>query len=295
MPSHIYMRVGRYADAVTADERSIAADARYLAQVDAQGAYRVGYVAHNQHFLWAAAAMEGRSALAMAAARAAFPAACGPGRSDRSTGILQHYYVLPIYALVRFGRWPEILADTLPPDVAEPYPLAVWHYARGTAYAKTGRIAQAKRELAALEALATDPRLASAKIKNINAASALVDIARLTLSADIALAEGRPGDAVAVLLEATAIEDGLNYDEPHLWLAPTRHALGAALLAAGRPGEAARVYREDLAHYPDNGWSLKGLAVAQRDLGDAAAAAATEARFRAAWRDADITLTGSRF
>jgi len=295
MPSHIDMRTGRYADAVAANERSIAADARYLAQVDAQGAYRIGYVAHNQHFLWAAAAMEGRSAVALAAARTAYPAACGPGRSDRSTGILQHYYVLPVYALVRFGRWREILEETLPPDVAEPYPLAVWHYARGTAYAKTGRIDAARRELAAVEALAGDPKLASARIKNINAASALVDIARLTLAADIALAEGRNDAAVAALTEATAIEDGLTYDEPHLWLAPTRHALGAALLAAGRAQDAARVYREDLAHYPDNGWSLAGLAIAQRRQGDAAAAAATEARFRAAWREADVTLPGSRF
>ncbi len=141
MPAHIYMRVGRYADAVAANRRAIAADARYLEQVDAQGAYRVGYVAHNAHFLWAATAMQGRSADALAAARAAFPAACGPRPADRSTGILQHYYVLPLYALVRFGRWREILEDTLPPDVSEPYPLAIWHYARGTAYAKTGRIA----------------------------------------------------------------------------------------------------------------------------------------------------------
>jgi tetratricopeptide (TPR) repeat protein len=295
MPSHIDMRTGRYADAVAANERSIAADARYLEQVDAQGAYRIGYVAHNQHFLWAAAAMEGRSAVALAAARTAYPAACGPGRSDRSTGILQHYYVLPIYALVRFGRWREILEETLPPDVAEPYPLAVWHYARGTAYAKTGRVDAARRELAAVEALAADPKLASARIKNINAASALVDIARLTLAADIALAEGRNDDAVVALTRATAIEDGLSYDEPHLWLAPTRHALGAALLAAGRAQDAARVYREDLAHYPDNGWSLAGLAIAQRRLGDDAAAAATEARYRAAWREADVELTGSRF
>ena len=138
MPAHIYMRVGRYADAVTANERSIAADERYLAQVDAQRAYRVGYVAHNQHFLWAAAAMEGRSAEAIAAARAAWPAACGPRPGDLSTGILQHYYVLPLYALVRFGRWREILEETLPPDVAEPYALAIWHYARGTAFARTG-------------------------------------------------------------------------------------------------------------------------------------------------------------
>ena len=294
MPAHIYMRVGRYADAVAANEKSIAADKRYLEQVDAQRAYRVGYVAHNQHFLWAAAAMEGRSAEAIAAARAAWPAACGARRIDRSTGLLQHYYVLPLYALVRFGRWREILDDTLPPDVAEPYALAIWHYARGTALARTGRTADARRELADVARLAQDPALARTLIKNINPALSLVKIAALTLTADIDSAEGRAADAVAPLVAATKLEDALSYDEPHLWIAPTRQALGAALLAAGHPADAERVYREDLRHYPDNGWSLIGLAQAQRQLGNTAAANDTEARARAAWSRADIPLTASR-
>jgi len=294
MPAHVYMRVGRYADAVTANEESIAADRRYLEQVDAQRAYRVGYVAHNQHFLWAAAAMEGRSAKALAAAREAYPAACGPARGDRSTGILQHYYVLPLHALVRFGRWQEILEDTLPPDVAEPYAQAIWHYARGTAFARTGRVPLARRELADVLRLAADPALERARIKNINPAQTLVRIAALTLTADIAAAEGRPADAVAPLVEATALEDALTYDEPHLWLAPTRHALGAALLAAGRPADAEKVYRDDLRRYPENGWSLTGLAEAQRRQGDQAGATDTEARARAAWSHADIPLTASR-
>ena len=295
MPAHIYMRVGRYADAVAASQRAIAADKRYLEQVDAQGAYRVGYVAHNAHFLWAAAAMAGRSAEALAAARAAFPAACGPRPADRSTGILQHYYVLPLYARVRFGRWREILEDTLPPDVSEPYLLAIWHYARGTAYAKTGRVAAARRELGLVERLGVDPQLERARIKNINPAHSLVRIAALTLNADIAIAERRPADAIAPLEQAVTLEDALTYDEPHLWLAPTRHALGAALLAANRPADAERIYREDLTRYPDNGWSLIGLATAQQRQGNADGARATGERFRAAWQNADIALTASRF
>jgi len=279
---------------VAANERAVAADARYLAQVDAQGAYRVGYVAHNHHFLWAAAAMDGQSAKAIAAARAAYPAACGPQPGDRRIGILQEYYVLPLFALVRFARWKEILEETLPPDVAEPYPLAVWHYARGTALARTGRVADARKELKQVEAAFDDPALERASIKNINPAKSLVRIAVLTLTADIAWAEGRAADAIAPLTEAVAIEDALAYDEPHLWLAPTRHALGAALLAAGRPGEAEKVYREDLVRYPDNGWSLAGLADAQRKQGKADAAKATQARFEAAWRRADFALPGSR-
>ncbi|MFO1314201.1 MAG: tetratricopeptide repeat protein [Burkholderiales bacterium] len=294
MPAHVYMRTGRYADASRANEASIAADRAYVAQVDAQRAYRVGYVAHNHHFLYASAAMEGRSRVAIAAADAAFPAACGPNPPDRSTGILQQYSVLPLFARVRFGQWRALLEDTLPPGGPEPYPRAIWHYARGTAYARTGRLPEARRELAQLDAAAADPALQQVKVKNINAAAALVRIAQLTLRADIAAAEGRGSEAVSLLAQAVAVEDALAYDEPHLWLAPTRHALGAALLAIGRHDDAARVYREDLAHYPDNGWSLSGLAAALRGAGRADAAAQVDAQARAAWRHADVPLAGSR-
>jgi tetratricopeptide (TPR) repeat protein len=295
MPAHIYMRVGRYADASSASERSIAADERYQAEAAASKAYRVGYVAHNHHFLWAAAAMEGRSEVALRVARDAYPAACGPGRSDRSTGLLQQYYVMPLYALVRFGRWQELLTDTLPADVAEPYPLALWHYARGTAYAKTGNIDAGRGELAKLKEIADLPALTSVKIKNLNPASALVRIAMLTLNADLALADGHADAAVLLLQEATAIEDGFAYDEPHLWLAPTRHALGAALLVAHRPAEAERAFREDLLHYPDNGWSLFGLAQALREQKKADEATDVERRYTIAWRAADVRLPAARF
>jgi tetratricopeptide (TPR) repeat protein len=295
MPSHIDMRVGRFEAAIRANQRSIEADRQYLAQVDAQGAYRVGYVAHNHHFLWAAAAMAGRSQLALDAAQAAWPAACGPGRNDPGTALAQHYAVLPIFTLVRFGRWDTLLRDTLPPDNAAAYPRAIWHYARGTAHQRTGQLDAALGELQRLEELATDGSLANANIKNLNPTAQIVRIAVLTLRADLALARNDAPAAVALLREATGVEDGLEYDEPHLWLAPTRHALGAALLAAGRPDQAARVYREDLRHYPDNGWSLSGLAAALARQGRAAEARNVLAKARAAFQRADSLPPGSRF
>ena len=115
------------------------------------------------------------------------------------------------------------------------------------------------------------------------------------LQADIAAAEGRSGDAITLLTQAVAVEDGLVYDEPHLWLAPTRHALGAALLAAGRHDDAQRVYREDLRHYPGNGWSLSGLAEALRKAGKADEARVVALAARAAWQHADVPLPVPRF
>jgi len=234
MPSHIDMRVGQYTQAIGANQRSIAADLQYLAQVDAQGAYRVGYVAHNHHFLWAAASMAGQQQVALNAAQAAYTAACGPSARDPGLAIVSHYAVLPFFTRVRFGLWDDMLRGTPPPDAPGPYALAVWHYARATAAVRTGDLALAEREEALLQRLAADPALAAARVKNINPALHVLRIAQLTLQADLALARQQPAAAVALLRDATAAEDGLQYDEPHLWLAPTRHALGAALLAAGQ-------------------------------------------------------------
>ena len=295
MPSHIYMRVGRFDAAIRANQRSIEADRQYLAQVDAQGAYRVGYVAHNHHFLWAAASMAGRQQLALDAAQAAWPAACGPGRLDPGTAIVQQYAVLPYFTLVRFGRWDTLVRGTPPPDSPDPYPLAIWHYARGTAYARTGRLDAAQQDLEQLERLAAEPSLAAFKVKNINPTAHLARIAVLTLRADLALARAEPSAAVALLREATRIEDSLEYDEPHLWLAPTRQALGAALLAAGLANQAEQVYRDDLRHYPDNGWSLNGLALALAQQGHLVPAQKATERARAAFHQAERRPTGSRF
>jgi tetratricopeptide (TPR) repeat protein len=295
MPAHIDMRVGRYEAAIRASLRAIEADQRYLAEVDAQKAYRVGYVAHNHHFLWAAASMAGQRALATQAAQAAWPAACGPSGRDPGTAIAQQYAVLPYFTLVRFGQWDTLLRDTRPPDAPGPYPLAIWHYARGTAHARTGQGDAARQQLERLERLAAEPSLGALTFKNINPATELMRIAVLTLRADIALAGGDAPAAVASLREATRIEDALQADEPHQWLAPTRHALGAALLAARLAVEAEQVYRQDLRHYPDNAWSLHGLARALEQQGRMAPARQARDAARQVFDRAQALPPDSRF
>jgi len=173
--------------------------------------------------------------------------------------------------------------------------LAMWHYARGTARARSGQIELAQQDLAQLQRIGADPALAAVRMKNINPAAPLVRIAMLTLQADLALAGGRPAQAVVLLRQATAIEDGFEYDEPHLWLAPTRHALGAALLAAGQAAQAEQVYRQDLHHYPANGWSLNGLALALSAQGKAPQAAQAAAQARAAFGPGARLPATSRF
>jgi tetratricopeptide (TPR) repeat protein len=163
------------------------------------------------------------------------------------------------------------------------------------ALARTGALAEAQAELERLERLAADPALVAWKLKNTNPAADIVRIAVLSLKAELAWADTGPASAVPWLREATRSEDGLAADEPHLWLAPTRHALGAALLAAGQPADAAQVYREDLRHYPGNGWSLGGLALALERTGQSAAARQAASQAAAAFAQAERRPAGSRF
>ena len=164
----------------------------------------------------------------------------------------------------------------------------------GSAHARSGRLEQAARDAEALHATATDPAIARTNF-GMNNAEAVLRIADSLLRGELLRARGRNTEALAALREAAAAEDKLNYNEPSNWPLPVRWYLGAALLESGNAKGVADVYRQDLQTYPDNGWSLFGLAQAQRTLGDAAGAADSERRYRAAWQWADAPLTASRY
>jgi len=290
MPSHIYIRTGRYGDAAAANRQAIAADERYIAAAQPSGVYPMMYYPHNIHFLWAAASMDGRSADAIGAAREL--ATKVPPDMARQMPMVEYFMPTPYFALARFGRWQEILAEPAPPDDLH-YNAAMWHYARGLACAATGHYADAERERAALNTDA-DAVPADRVVGDNQSARQLLRLASLLLAGEIAARQGQCETALPKLEEAVSVQDGLPYMEPPPWYYPARQSLGAVLLQCGRPDAAAVVFREDLQRNPGNGWSLYGLAQALRAENDPGAAAA-ESRFRTAWRDADVRLTSSRF
>ena len=185
MPAHIYMRVGRYADAVKANQKAVAADEDYIAQCRAQGVYPLGYYPHNIHFIWMGATMSGQSALAIASARKL--AAAIPIEALASVPPIQGFLVVPDYALVRFGRWTEILAEPAP-AYDSLFTRGVHHFARGMALSGLGRVEEARAELAALRAIVTDPALPSLPASaSLNTPDAILRIAPEVLEGDIAL------------------------------------------------------------------------------------------------------------
>jgi tetratricopeptide (TPR) repeat protein len=206
---------------------------------------------------------------------------------------LQHHITRRLQLRVRFGRWDEILR-TPAPSGELPHAMGMWHYARGRALAATGKIREAEAELALVHIAATDPRLAGVRLE-FNESPAILGIAEHVLAGSIADARGDHAAAVGHLREAATIEDGLTYGEPPDWTVPVRHDLGAALLAAGQPTEAERVYREDLKRFPSNGWSLLGLSQSLRAQRKVAEADRAMVEFRRAWSASDVEIASSRY
>ncbi len=290
MPAHIYFRVGRYADAVAANEHASHADSVYLEGRRDGGLYALFYTPHNHHFRAAAAMMEGRYAAALDAARAS--ARLTPLANVQAVPPAELYVPVPLYVLARFGKWDEILREPPPAAPELRFTKGIWHYARGLAFTATGRGDSARAEADSLHAIAS--AYPEDAIIGLNAGRALLGIADHALQGEMAARAGDTPGAVRHFDAAIALEDGLTYDEPPPWYYPVRQSLGAALLAARRAADAEAVYREDLRRYPENGWSLTGLREALRAQGKATAADSADAAFRRAWARADVTINASR-
>jgi tetratricopeptide (TPR) repeat protein len=289
MPSHIYWRVGRYADASDANVQAAAVDEAYIAACNAQGFYPAAYYPHNIHFLWAASSMEGRSEIAINAARKV-AANVRLEMIEEFPGV-EFFNTIPLLALTQFGRWDEVLAEPAPPANLE-YSTAIWHYVRATAYAKQGKLDEARAEHAKLIPLRDETDVTF--LDSIYyPATMLLTIADALVQGEIAMAEERYDEAIAHFRLAVETQDELPYTEPPFWYYPTRHTLGKALLTAGDAAGAEEVYRADLEQYPRNGWSLFGLVQALEAQGKDASE--IQERFDKIWAQADITLTASGF
>ncbi len=294
MPSHIYIRVGRYHDAAVTNQKAIAVDEDYITQCHAQGVYPLAYVPHNRHFLWFAATLEGNKKIADEAGKK-LAASIDP-EMMRQPGLetLQHFYSIPFFTMTRFGEWDEIL-EAPQPAADLKYPTGLWHYARGLAYANQDQFSEAEAELQQLTLLANDPELEEVTIWDINTTQSVLKVATEVLTGEIAAQRGDYPQAIAHLRQAVTLEDALNYDEPADWSTPARQYLGAALLQNQDFAAAEQAYREDLAIYPDNGWSLFGLRQSLEAQGKDSEAQKVQQQFESAWQYADVQLSASIF
>jgi tetratricopeptide (TPR) repeat protein len=288
MPAHVYARVGRWADAAAANLRAIEADAFYRTQHGNPGFYYV-YMAHNHHFLAFTAMMRGRSAEAIAAARAMVAGIPEAFLKDMAP-VADGFRIFPSEALMRFGRWDDVLAEPEPQDYL-PLSRAMWRFTRAVAANAKGQADAAQAERAAFREAAT--KVPKEWTFGNASAAAILAIAAKVLDGEIDAKAGRFDPAIATLREAVALEDALRYDEPPDWIQPVRHTLGAALMAAGKAADAEAVYRDDLKRWPENGWALRGLASALHAQGKHDESKALQARADRAWADADVKVTST--
>lgn len=285
MPAHIYIRVGRYDDAIRANEHAAHADETWLeGPAGRRGIYAGGYYPHNYDFLRFAASMAGRQRLALEAARKA--AARVSPQLAREVPWLEAMTPALYWTMVTFGRWEDILKEPLPPSDLR-YTTGMAYYARGMAFAATSRWAEARAALDTVRAVA------GAVPEGENQVA--LQIAGHALAGEILLRREDARGAVEEFRAAVVLEDALPYTEPPSWYYPMRQSLGKALIAARRLSEAEQAYREDLERFPENGWSLFGLSQSLAAQGRKAEAQEALDRFNRAWAQSDVRLKGSRF
>jgi hypothetical protein len=121
----------------------------------------------------------------------------------------------------------------------------------------------------------------------VNPARSVLPVARGMAEGEILWREGRRQESWNALRAAVAAQDALTYDEPPGWMQPVRHALGALLLAGGRPVVAEEVFREQLRRVPDDPWALLGLEQSLRVQGRRGESEALAADLAAAWARAE--------
>lgn len=281
MPSHIYVRTGRWHDATVANERAAQVDERYFELAPPPDFYRVYYL-HNLHFIAYSAMMEAREEVALGAARK-MVALIPPAFLEENVATVDAFSSVPLHVLVRFGRWQAILEEP-EPEAWRLLSRAVWHYARGVAFSATDRVIKARAELASFETLAAQVPDDWTVVGNM--AADVLPIAHAMLEGELAFAEGAHERAFEQLRRGVQLEESLVYDEPPGWMQPVRHALGALLLRAGQAAEAQTVFQADLERHPRNGWALLGLAQASEALSDVDVAIRARLELEEAWAHA---------
>jgi tetratricopeptide (TPR) repeat protein len=267
MPSHTYNRVGRWSDAVRANQQAWHSDQRA-----AIGEGFAIYPSHNLHMLLFAASMDGQSAVAIQAGKDYGKLVDGG----------QFYHAL---ALMRFGRFDEVLELSQVPE--NPVFRGLWNFARGMAHLRLEQPDSAVYYAGSVRGTVIGNPDAQFRGHGIDE---LLGVAHGILMGEFSRTEGRLELAREKLEEAVALEDGLRYDEPEPLNFSARHWLGDLLLEMDRPAEAETVFRAALEDHPLNGWSLIGLEAALRAQGRNGEAELVRRDFETSWSDADIWI-----
>lgn len=283
MPSHLYIRLGRYADAVRANQVALASQVRMTHSLEKQGfKLLTDWNAHNRRFLWISAQVQGDSTTAMAQARQLADSA-GAKSDDWS----QFLRAMPLLTMVHFEQWASILdATTTPASTATVAPNVLAH-ARAMALLRSSRAPEAQTYVLALEALQGEAKAKGEPGKN---GATFTGLLLAPIKADQAFARGDAAGAKSILTSAAADEPDYVTPERAVWAASAQRSLGYGLLRAKDFSGAEAAFRTDLKHLPANVWSLRGLHQALLGQGRKSDAARVMTQWRQAAAGADVAL-----
>ncbi|KAM0669006.1 hypothetical protein ACQRIU_002568 [Beauveria bassiana] len=305
MPSHIDILLGDYAAAALANTAAVAADEKFLAREGALMFYSL-YRSHDYHFLLYGAMFSGQSALALetvdrleASISEELLRIASPPMADW----LEAFLAMRVHALIRFGRWDDVLALQLPRD-PDLYCVgtALTYYAKGVAHAAMGNVEQAREQQALFEKARANVKESRTLFNN--QCTEILKVGAALLSGEVEYRAKNYDVAFAHLREAIVLYDNLPFDEPWGWMQPARHAYGALLLEQGHVEEAMAVYKADLglddslprAHqHPHNVWSLHGYHECLVTLARIDEAEAISGKVKAALELADMPVKASCF
>lgn len=290
MPSHIYYRIGRYADSLAANRAAVAADEAYLARAGDDAMVRYGYYPHNVHFLLTSAQMMGDVGTVMS--QTARLQSILDVETGRALPWVQAIYAAPYFAQAQYGSAASVLALT---DKSHPleYVEAMRHYARAVAYADQRDEAGFASEMAVLERLAGSEGVTGMEAAGFPA-PLIVRLSAEVAEGRMALSQGQSDEAIAHFTKAAEMQKAIPYMEPPFWYYPVSQSLGAAYYQAARYEDAREAFRAALFEAPNNALALYGLAQTERKLGHKPEAAAAEAAFEKVWAGNDDWLDMKR-
>ncbi len=279
MPSHTYARIGRYKQSIDLNLAAVKADEATLALGPQSPMFEFGYYVHNVHFVMTSAQMAGDKETALAMAKKLD--AKIPVDMAIAVPLAAPIKAAPYYAYAQFAAPAEILA-LVDPGAEAPFLQAAWHYARGEAFARQGDSANARKEARAIENILKEEDFRFLQ-DNLIPAPGILKIQHHTVMARAAAAEGRLAEAIALMEDAVALQESLNYTEPPYWYYPAKQTLAAMVLKHGDAERAEQLFIESLSEIPNNGWAFYGLAEAYGAQNDKAAKKYAAGLMKRAW------------
>jgi tetratricopeptide (TPR) repeat protein len=289
MPSHIYLLVGDYIQAIHSNLAAVAADREYIKQYGMDGIYPLHYLSHNLYFLSRAYTMQG---CFEDAKQAADDLTTFYTKHFKKMQDLEYYASAPLTVLITFHRWEDILKMP-PPKEDMQITTMLWRFGRALAFANLGNRAQAMNEQRLF--LEGKNQINPDQVFGYNRAHQILIIAENCLHAKLAEVQGNFDQALNFLQKAVDVQDQLKYNEPPDWFFPVREALGGLLLRMQKPQEAEKIFRQSLKRHPRSGRALFGLRESLKAQSKIFDEYWVNEEFQKAWRYSTISLNINDF